>query len=197
MSEESGIYSSVPSEYIPGIDFGYNVVEGRIITIGDDKAGLLFKGRQVIDDSAAKEGGAVFQGRLIDDDADTFGLEALHDALDGRTAEVIRIILHGQAVDADDDFLFLVLTPGIIRLIGSGQFQNPVRNEVLAGTVAFHNGGHHVLGNILIVGEKLPGILRETVAAVAEGRIVKKLPMRGSRQTPRMISAVLSPLDSA
>ena len=53
-----------------------------------------------------------------------------------------------------------------------GHLQYLARDEVLARAVALHDGGHHVLGHVGVVGQQLLGVLGEAVAAVAERRVV-------------------------
>lgn len=43
---------------------------------------------------------------------------------------------------------------------------------VFAGAVALHNGGHHVLGHVGIVGQQLFGVFGQAVATVAERGVV-------------------------
>lgn len=46
---------------------------------------------QVVDHTAAEEGAAVLDGRLVDDDFGAFGLDALHHALDGGLPPVYKL----------------------------------------------------------------------------------------------------------
>ena len=57
---------------------------------------------QVIDYFAAKEDAAIFECWLINDHLCTLYLDTLHDALNGRLAEVVGIGFHRQAIDTDD-----------------------------------------------------------------------------------------------
>ena len=59
--------------------------------------------------SAAEEGIAVFQCRLIDDHSCALGLDALHNTLNRTLTEVIAVALHGQTIHTDGHWLFLVL----------------------------------------------------------------------------------------
>ena len=47
-----------------------------------------------------------------------------------------------------------------------------VCDKIFSGAVAFYNGGHHVLRDILEVGQELFGVLWQAITAVAKGRIV-------------------------
>ena len=62
-----------------------------------------------------------------------------------------------------DDEVELRQLPPVVNLVG---------DEILTGAVALHNGRHHVLRHIGIVGQKLLGVLGEAVAAIAERRVV-------------------------
>ena len=62
--------------------------------------------------------------------------------------------------------------PLAVAIVIAGLTQHLVGNEVLTGAVALDNGGHHVLGNIGIVGQQLFGVLRQTVAAIAEAGVI-------------------------
>ena len=72
---------------------------------------------QVIDHHAAEEGLAIFQCRLIDDHRCAFGLDPLHNSLNGALAEVITVTLHGQTVDTDGHRFLLVLIKLIFLII--------------------------------------------------------------------------------
>lgn len=94
---------SVPQKNVPCIDLVLHIIQARVIAVGDNGLGLLFEGIQIVDYTAAKEGAAVFEGGFIDDDIGSLGLDTLHDALDGRLAEIVRAGLHRQAIDTDGD----------------------------------------------------------------------------------------------
>ena len=132
------------------------------------------EGGEVVDDLGTEEGGAIRKGGFVDDDLGTLGLDAFHDALDTALAEVVGVGLHGEAIDADDAF-FLgggVEVATVVVVVVAGFLQDLIGDEVLAGAVGLDDGGHHVLGNLGVVGQKLLGILGEAVAAIAEGGVV-------------------------
>ena len=83
--------------------------------------------------------------------------------------------LHRQAIDADDGglspALAAILVVGAIG-VPAGLGQDGVGDIVLARAVGLHDGGHHVLGHVLVVGEQLLRIFREAVATIAEGGVV-------------------------
>ena len=81
----------IPSEEVSCINLILYIVETRIIAVGDNGIGLSLELGQVVHDNTTEEGAAVFKGRLIDDNVGPLGLNALHDALNGRLAEVIAV----------------------------------------------------------------------------------------------------------
>ena len=165
----------VAAEDVAGIDLGGDVAEGVVEAVGDDGFAAGLEGGEVVDDEAAEEGGAVGERGLVDDDLGALGLDALHDALDGGLAEVVGVGLHRQAIDADDGglspALAAILVVGAIG-VPAGLGQHGVGDVVLARAVGLDDGGHHVLGHVLVVGEQLLRIFREAVAAIAEGGVV-------------------------
>ena len=169
------IKTLVAAEDVAGIDLGGDVAEGVVEAVGDDGLAAGLEGGEVVDDEAAEEGGAVGERGLVDDDLGALGLDALHDALDGGLAEVVGVGLHRQAIDADDGglspALAAILVVGAIG-VPAGLGQDGVGDVVLARAVGLHDGGHHVLGHVLVVGEQLLRVLREAVAAIAEGGVV-------------------------
>lgn len=72
----------VSSENISCVNLVLHVVEARVVAVGDDGVGEFLELVEVVDDFGAEECGAVFEGRFIDDDFSTFGLDAFHHALD-------------------------------------------------------------------------------------------------------------------
>ena len=99
-------------------------------------------------------------------------LDALHDALDGALAEIVRAGLHRQAVHADRD------VPLLGRIVGAGSgvipglVEHTVGDVVLARAIALDYGLDEVLGDVVEIREELLGVLREAVAAVAETGVV-------------------------
>ena len=81
----------VSSENIPRIDLVLYIIQTSIIAVGDDGVALCLEGFEVVLYPTAEECAALFQGRLIDDDLCTLCLDALHDTLDGRLAEVVAV----------------------------------------------------------------------------------------------------------
>ena len=89
----------------------------------------------VVDDKGTEELIPVGKRGLVHDDLDAFGLDALHDALDGGDAEVVAVGLHGEAVHADDGLVGLILAE-------AGDLQHPVRDEVLSGSIGFYDSAY-------------------------------------------------------
>ena len=168
----AGKMQLVAFKYVAGVDLVEDVVQTAVVAVGDDGLALCLELGEVVDDLTTEEGLAIGDGGFVDDDLGALGLDALHDALDGTLAEIVRVALHGQAIDANDTFLLLGGIPLAVAVVIAGLTQHLVGNEVLTGAVALHNGGHHVLGNIGIVGQQLFGILGQAVAAIAEAGVV-------------------------
>ena len=162
-------------EEVAGVDLFADVVEDGVVAVCEDAAALCLELGEVVDDAASEEGAAVFEGRLVDDDAGALRLNALHDALDRGLAEVVGVGLHRQAIHTDDGFLLeglLLFVVACIGLICVGDFEHTVCDEVLPGAVAIDDRLDQVLRDVLVVREELFRVLREAVAAVAEGRVV-------------------------
>ncbi len=56
--------SLISFEDIAGVDFLLDVVEAGVVAVSDDSLALGFEFGEVVDDEAAKEGGAVLEGGL-------------------------------------------------------------------------------------------------------------------------------------
>ena len=116
---------SVSAEKVPGIDFFFDIIQNRIIAVGNDTVAHGFEFLQIIDHAAAEEGASVFQGRLIDHDRGAFGLDSLHNALDRRLTEIVAVALHGEPVDTDRNIplpVFLVAGIALAVAVGAGDF---------------------------------------------------------------------------
>ena len=172
----SSLYVLIPLEQISGIHLLFHVIQHRIISIRDDRVRTLLELLHVINHKAAKERRSIRQRGLVDDDGGALRLDALHDALDGGLAEIVRVRLHGQAVHAHHQRPLLLGVPhGGCRVV-AGLLQHPVGNKVLPRAVGFHNGLDQVLRHVLVVRQQLLRILRQAVAAVAEGRVIVEVP---------------------
>ena len=133
-----------------------------------------FEGGEVVHHAAAEEGFAVLERGFVDDDGGTFGLDALHHALDRTLTEVVGVRLHGEAENADDARAFCRGAKIAIALVVvvAGHVEHAVGDEVFARGVGVDDGAHEVLRHVLVVGQELLGVLRQAVAAVAERGIV-------------------------
>ena len=94
-------------------------------------------------------------------------------------AEVVGVAFHCEAVDTHGYLALFGGIPGAVGVVVAGFGQYLVGNEVFAGAVALHNGAHHVLRYIFVVGQQLFGVFRKAVAAVAERRVVVVGPNAG------------------
>lgn len=104
--------------------------------------------------------------RVVDHHGHAFGLDALHDALDGAHAEVVAVRIHGQAVHADDGLLLALAGPAPRHL------QHLVGDEVFARAVGVDDGLDQVLGHVLVARQQLLGVFGQAVAAIGEARVV-------------------------
>ena len=73
----------VSSKNISSINLILDIIQTSIIAVGDDGMALCLEDFEVVLDSTAEEGAALFQGWLIDDYLSTLCLDTLHDTLDG------------------------------------------------------------------------------------------------------------------
>lgn len=72
----------VAGEEVASVDFVGDIGEVSGGAVGEDGVGEAFELGEVIDNAAAEECGAIFEGWLVDDDRGTLCLDALHHALD-------------------------------------------------------------------------------------------------------------------
>ena len=157
---DEGVHSLtglVAFENITGVDLVLDVVQDGVVAVGEDHVALGLELPEVVHHHAVEEGGTVFERGFIDDHRNTFGLDAFHHALDGGSAEVVGVALHREAIHAHGLGLAL---------------EDAVGNEILADAVALHHRLDHGLRHILVVRKQLLRILGQTVATVAEARVV-------------------------
>ena len=150
----------IPLKQIPCVHLVRHVRELVAPAVGDDHVAAGLEGLQVVGHLGAEELRRVQRG-LVDHHGHALGLHALHDALDGTRAEVVRIGFHRQAVDAHDRLLLA----GVDAV--PHHLQHLVGHEVLAGAVGLDDGLDQVLGHVLVVGQQLLGVLGQAVATVA------------------------------
>ena len=81
----------VSSEQVARVDLVGHVVKAGVVAVGDDGLALALEGFEVAHNATAEEGGAVGKGGLVDDDFGSLSLDAFHDALNGRLAEVVAV----------------------------------------------------------------------------------------------------------
>lgn len=73
---------SVAAEEVAGVDFLLYVVEHAVIAVGYDGIAAALEFFDVVYYKASEKCGAVFKCGFIDDYLSSFGLDALHHALD-------------------------------------------------------------------------------------------------------------------
>ena len=103
---------------------------------------------------------------LVDHHGHALGLDALHDALHARRAEVAGAGLHGEAVHAHDQRR----SSGLHELGDLGK--RLAGDVVLSRAVGVDDGLDEVLRHVAVVRQLLLGVLRQAVAAVAEAGVV-------------------------
>ena len=168
------VFLLIPFENVTRIYLRDHVIEARVVAVGDDGVRLVLELLQVVDHYRAEEGAAVGERGLVDDHPRALGLHPLHHALDAALPEVVAVRLHREPIDADDALLLIrgIIVATVVVVVVARLLQHLVGDEVLARAVALHDGRHHVLRHVGIVGQQLLGVLRQTVAAVAEARVV-------------------------
>lgn len=165
LSSANYAHISVPSEQVSRVDLVGDVGEVVGPAVGDDHVAAAFEALEVHGHLGAEEVVARERG-LVDKHGNTLCLDALHDALDGARPEVVRTALHGESVDADQG-----LRDAFVHELAH-VFEHLIGNEVLAGGVGVYDCLDEVLGDVTVVGEELPSVLRQAVASVAEARVV-------------------------
>lgn len=109
---KAGLRGSVSPEQVAGVDLLLYIIEAAIIAVGNDGLTPLFERLKVVYHLAAKEGRAVLQRRLVDDDGRALGLDPLHDALNAAGVEiVIQRFGLPQKLRAEDDVPALIFFP--------------------------------------------------------------------------------------
>lgn len=90
----------VPLEQVPCVHLVRDVGEVVAPAVGHDHAAVRLERLEVVRDPGTEKIGRVQRG-LLHHDGDTLGLHALHDPLDGASAEVVGVALHDEAADSD------------------------------------------------------------------------------------------------
>ena len=156
------LYPSVSEIQVACVDLVHHIGQIIMIAVGNDHIASALERLQIAHHDAVEEM-LFLHCRFVHDDLHAFGFDALHHALNAALAEIIAARLHRQAVHADN-------RPRILRKTCANQ--NPLGNKVLAGTIGVDDRTDDVVGHVVVVGQKLLGILGQTVAAVSKGRIV-------------------------
>jgi len=102
---------------ISGIYFLPDIIQTAVIPVRNNSITMALEHSQVIHHFATEERRAVLQCRFVNNNRCALCLDALHNTLNGALAEVIRIVLHCQPIDADGHVLFPADIPGTVGLI--------------------------------------------------------------------------------
>ena len=78
-------------ENISRINFLFDIIQALVIAGCDDGVAHFLELSQIDDNQTAKERNTNLQGRHIDNHSRALGLDALHDALNGRLTEIVGI----------------------------------------------------------------------------------------------------------
>ena len=123
----------IPLKQIARINLTGHIGQLVAPAVGEDHVALGLEGPKIVRYLAAEELGRV-QRRLVHHRWHALGLDALHDALHARCAEVVRARLHREAVHARHRFgLALVdLAPHQLKYL--------VGDVVLSGAIGLNDG---------------------------------------------------------
>ena len=162
------LFISVSLKNVSRIDLFFYVVQLGAIAVCNNGLAVIFEFRKVIDYKASEEPAAVFQGWLIDNDLCTFGLDPLHDTLNGTLTEIVTVGFHGQTVNTYRHLMsrYTIASVGTFKI--ARFFQYPVCDEIFSRPVGFHDGLNEILRHILIIGQQLLRIFWKTVTAVTK-----------------------------
>lgn len=163
---------SISTKQISGIDLRLHIIQGAVIAICYDAPTHFLELLEVVDNLAAEECATIFQRWLIDNDSSPFGFDPLHDTLDTALTEIVTVTLHRKTVDTDNDLAFFIWIEVLASGVCASDFKDSLSDEILPGAIAFHDRLDQIFRHVLIVCQKLLGILGQTVAAIAEGWVV-------------------------
>ena len=105
-------HGSIPSENVSRVDLLLYIIQNVIIAVCYNGISALLELLYVIHHQASKEGAAVRQCRLIDDNRRALRLDPLHNALDAALAKVlISSSLSINSYELKCDHLVLKCTP--------------------------------------------------------------------------------------
>ena len=163
----------ISSKNISGINLLLHIIQDGVIPVSYNRLTLLLESLQIIHHLATEERTTICQCRLINYHLGTFGLDALHKALNGALAEIIGVGLHGEAVHAYHAMLLSLVKLVILRVSVPACFlQYLVGYIILPSAVALYYGSHHVLRHVSIVGQKLFGVFWQAVTTVTEAWVI-------------------------
>ena len=131
----------VSTEDVTSVNLILYIIKARVIAVGDNRMALCLECVKVVYHLASEEGASIFERWLIDNHLCTLCLDSLHDALDGRLAEVVAVRFHRQAIYT---YHAVVLLGGIETIvIGIAVIacllEHGIGDIILASTVALHD----------------------------------------------------------
>ena len=137
------------------IYFWGDIIQTDIVSVGNDGVALLLEFLQIVYDFTSEEGRMIRKSRFVNDDVGAFGFDPFHDTLDRTLTEVVGVAFHSQSIDTYGDLFFMGLIIGVCFVVAiiTGLFQHLIGDKIFSGAVAFYNGRHHVLRDILVVGQ--------------------------------------------
>ena len=94
----------VPPEQVAGVHFPRHVGQLDAPAVGHDEVAAGLEGGEVVRDLRSEELGVSKRG-LVDEHGHPLGLDALHDALDGARAEVVRSFKRRTLTGRDEVFV--------------------------------------------------------------------------------------------
>ena len=154
-------YQSVSPKNITSIHFIPDIVKTCIIAISNNSLALALEKFQIIYNPASKKSAPIFQCRLINYYNCTFSLHTFHDPLDTALPKIITMAFHCKTKNTYCTlpfFIRIIITPVIIIVI-SCLMQDSIGNKILTCTIAFHYCLNQIFWNMLIISQKLFGIL--------------------------------------
>ena len=155
----------IPLKQIARINLTGHIGQLVAPAVGDDHVALGLECLKIVRYLAAEELRRVQRG-LVDHHGHALDLDALHDALHARCAEVVGARLYREALRAYH-------RRGRAGVHELGHFgEHLVGHEILARAVGLHDGPDQALRHILVVHQQPLGVLGQAVASVAEAGVV-------------------------
>lgn len=159
----------IATKDISGVKLILNVRKALVKAISNNGFALGFEDGEVVYDFVTFKAFPISKGWLVNDNFDSLGFDAFHDALNSGLTKVVTIALHCETEDTNGDRLLLpvVLIVGTI-VVPASFAEDSVCNIVFASTIRLNDSGHHILGDILIIGKELLSVFRQAVTTITE-----------------------------